>query len=75
LLLHVNEEQAREKLETLRKELSLLDVLYDDGKILNFTVSIGFAMCTPEIKRLDELYIKADAKLYEAKDAGRNCVR
>lgn len=75
LLLHVNEEQAREKLETLRKELSLLDILYDDGKILNFTVSIGLAMCTPEIKRLDELYIKADAKLYEAKDAGRNCVR
>ena len=75
LLLHVNEAQARETLETLRKELSLLDIPYDEGKILNFTVSIGLAMLTPEIKRLDELYIKADAKLYEAKDAGRNCVR
>jgi len=75
LLLHVNEEQARAKMETLRKELSSLEIPYDEGKILNFTVSIGLAMCTPEIKRLDELYIKADAKLYEAKDAGRNCVR
>lgn len=75
LLLHVNEVQARETLELLRKELSQIDVPYDDGKILNFTVSIGLAMLQPQITRLDELYIKADAKLYEAKDAGRNCVR
>lgn len=75
LLLHVNEAQARETLEMLRNELSGIEIACNDGKIVHFTVSIGLAMLKPETKRLDELYIKADAKLYEAKDAGRNCVR
>jgi diguanylate cyclase (GGDEF)-like protein len=75
LLLHVNEEQARAKMEKLREELSQLSVADNTGSTLNFTVSIGLAMLTERIKRLDELYIQADEKLYVAKDAGRNCVR
>jgi len=75
ILLHVNEEHARAKMEKLKDELSQLSVPYDGGLTLNFTVSIGLAMLNERIKRLDELYIQADEKLYLAKNAGRNCVR
>lgn len=75
LLLHVNEEQARAKMEKLREELSHLSVSYDGVTTLHFTVSIGLAMLLECTKDLDELYIKADEKLYVAKNAGRNCVR
>ena len=75
LLLHVNEEQARAKMETLKEELSTLAIAYGEEKTLNFKVSIGLSMRTEETKTLEELYIKADAKLYEAKNSGRNCVR
>ena len=75
LLLHVTEDEARAKMETLRQEMSELKVPYDNGKLLSVTVSIGLALFTPQIKRFDDLYIQADEKLYEAKDAGRNCVR
>ncbi|WP_333803874.1 GGDEF domain-containing protein [Sulfurospirillum sp.] len=75
LLLHVTQEEAHKKLETLCREMSHLAVTLKNGKSLNFTVSIGLSMLAPHIKRFDELYIQADEKLYEAKDAGRNCVR
>ena len=75
ILLHVTEEQARTKMEKLKNELSQLSVFDNNEKTLNFTVSIGIAMLSERIKRLDELYIQADEKLYVAKDAGRNCVR
>lgn len=75
VLLHVTEEQAKMKLEKLRHELSELSVTYHETSTLHFTVSIGFTMLSEGIKRLDELYIQADEKLYVAKDAGRNCVR
>ena len=75
LLLHITKEQAKVKLEELCKELSAFPVTLPNGKTLSFTVSIGYAMSGIEIKRFDELYIQADEKLYEAKAAGRNCVR
>lgn len=75
LLLHVNADEARAKMEKLRQEISELNVPYDGRKTLSVTVCIGLAMFTPQVKRFDELYIQADEKLYQAKNAGRNCVR
>lgn len=75
LLLHVNEEEARRKLEKLKEELSQLNIYHDKDLVLNFTVSIGLAVITKQTKRLDDLYIQADEQLYKAKNAGRNCVR
>ncbi|ACZ12234.1 GGDEF domain-containing protein [Sulfurospirillum deleyianum] len=75
LLLHVNEEQARAKMERLRQEISECIIEYGVDKTLSVTVSIGLAMLQPPIQTLDELYMKADQKLYEAKKAGRNCIR
>lgn len=75
LLLHITKEQAQAKLEELCHELSVFPVTLPNGQTLSFTVSIGFAMSGIEMRRFDDLYIQADEKLYEAKDAGRNCVR
>ncbi len=75
LLLHVNADEAKAKMETLRREISEIKVPYDGEKTLSITVSIGLALNTPATKHFDELYIQADEKLYEAKDSGRNCVR
>jgi diguanylate cyclase (GGDEF)-like protein len=47
-----------------------------EGKRLNVTVSIGVAQFDSDAKETDEaLYERADAKLYEAKAAGRNRVK
>jgi two-component system, cell cycle response regulator len=47
-----------------------------EGKRLSVTVSIGVAEFDRNAKETDEmLYDRADAKLYEAKAAGRNTVR
>lgn len=49
-------------------------VMYD-GKPINLTVSFGVATAFPEdFKSLSQLIEKADANLYRAKRAGRNCV-
>lgn len=71
----ISKEQAQAKLEELCHELSAFPVTLPNGQTLSFTVSIGYAMSGIEVRRFDDLYIQADEKLYEAKDAGRNCVR
>lgn len=57
--------------EKVRKAISssTLDV---DGKTVAFTVSLGVASSVPEDSSVDELFKRADLKLYEAKDKGRN---
>jgi diguanylate cyclase (GGDEF)-like protein len=42
---------------------------------LGVTVSIGVAVASPDVASLDSLVVEADAALYAAKAAGRNCVR
>ena len=42
---------------------------------LQITVSLGYAALTPEMDSPEALVAAADAALYRAKAAGRNCVR
>lgn len=49
--------------------------LVHEGLELAFTVSIGIAGCCAETRELDEMMRVADAALYRAKQAGRNCCR
>lgn len=45
-----------------------------NGKRVAATVSIGIAVCSPEIKSLDALIARADEALYRAKSQGRDRV-
>jgi two-component system cell cycle response regulator len=45
-----------------------------EGVEIPVTISLGVATLTPEITVQDELLAAVDARLYEAKRSGRNCV-
>jgi diguanylate cyclase (GGDEF)-like protein len=46
-----------------------------DGAAIDLTLSVGVAVVGPKTRTPDALIDAADAALYEAKRAGRNCVR
>ena len=46
-----------------------------EGQAVAVTVSVGVAALRPDHLKLDHLIRDADAAMYEAKAAGRNCVR
>ncbi len=60
--------------ERVRRSVEAVRVSFD-GRELGFTVSIGVAGCCAETRDLDALMKAADAALYRAKEAGRNCCR
>jgi diguanylate cyclase (GGDEF)-like protein len=59
--------------DKIRKEIadSTLEL---DGKTATYTVSLGLGSSEPKDHSIDELFKRADLKLYEAKDKGRNRV-
>ncbi|MCU0838016.1 MAG: diguanylate cyclase [Rhodospirillales bacterium] len=65
--------QALELVERLRRELTELPVVLDDGRILHVTASFGIAPMTPE-HSVRETIAMADQAMYAAKQAGRNQV-
>ncbi|HXE61326.1 MAG TPA: sensor domain-containing diguanylate cyclase [Gemmatimonadaceae bacterium] len=67
-------ERAREVAERLRKtfESSRVEV---DGRVISVTASFGVASFPTSTGRHDSLFSSADKALYEAKRAGRNCVK
>jgi len=46
-----------------------------DGKKIAMTVSVGVATTDGAVFSIDELFSRADRALYEAKQAGRDCVK
>jgi diguanylate cyclase (GGDEF)-like protein len=60
--------------EKLRKLVEKAPFKFEDTKI-QVTVSIGIASLGPEEGDASDLVKRTDDKLYEAKEAGRNCVR
>jgi diguanylate cyclase len=65
--------QALELVERLRRELSELPVILDDGTIVRITASFGIAPLTPR-HSVRESIAMADQAMYAAKEAGRNHV-
>ncbi len=61
--------------EALREIIAITPLQTEAGEV-TVTVSIGIACCSAEAGReLKRMLAEADAALYQAKQAGRNCVR
>jgi two-component system cell cycle response regulator len=65
---------AIEKLDEVRIKVGLTDVKLPRGGSARFTVSMGVASLGLDGEQLDTLLDAADARLYQAKEAGRNRV-
>ena len=59
--------------ERIRRAISQQIIETQSGPV-SVTVSIGVASLTPQMITLEQLLMQADARMYEAKDAGRNQV-
>lgn len=66
--------QALRAAERLREQIAAIAITVPDGKT-NITASLGVAALTEDDSSFDDLLKRADEALYEAKKAGRNCVR
>jgi two-component system cell cycle response regulator len=64
----------RARCEEIRAAVASVPIEYN-GKLLSVSVSVGAATCQPTRKGLpiEPLLDRADAALYRAKEAGRNC--
>lgn len=68
-------EQAMEKLQAMRQAISELKIrLPKQQTTSNLTISAGIAIFPADGVTADELLDQADARLFEAKEAGRNRV-
>ncbi|RDL45305.1 GGDEF domain-containing protein [Marinomonas piezotolerans] len=73
LLIETGLDDAFEIADKIRQAISD-SVLHVDGHNVTYTVSLGVESSNPEDQRIDELFKRADFKLYGAKGNGRDCV-
>ena len=74
LLPETDLEHARLVAEKLRGIVAAAELVVGDARV-PVTVSLGVASLVPGTDDAEELVRRADEALYEAKHAGRNCVR
>jgi len=74
LLPETQKEGAMELAEQLRRRVSAYTFVFE-GEEIPITISIGVATVEGENVTPEEFIRRADEKLYQAKSAGRNCVR
>ena len=67
-------DNARQRMEELRKEISLMSIQHEGSPITKFSLSIGVAEYPRNGTRGEELLKAADMALYRAKQTGRNRV-
>jgi len=73
----INDAQSRKKVETLADRIiqSIKEPYMIDQIEIRIGVSIGCAFGPIDGATVDDLILKADLALYQAKDAGRGCAR
>ena len=74
LLPQETEQQAQLLADRLCRTLAGLSPVWH-GEALALTCSIGIASLNPDGEHTDTLIARADAAMYQAKAAGRNCVK
>ncbi len=67
-------EDVKNLAEEIKKLVEISDFTVASDQQIKITVSIGVATISPSKVSADKLYQLADNALYEAKNAGRNCV-
>jgi diguanylate cyclase (GGDEF)-like protein len=72
---HTGPSEALQIAERLREKVSLISAEGVGSSEVQVTISVGVASLETSRRSLDELIAAADAALYRAKAAGRNCVR
>lgn len=72
ILTGIAPDQALQAIHRIR-EATYRQVFTHDGKHIPLTVSIGFTTARPD-EKVDDLIVRADNALYQAKQAGRNQV-
>lgn len=72
---HTGPAEALQIAERLREKVSLISAEGPGSSEVQVTISVGVASLEASRRSLDELIAAADAVLYQAKAAGRNCVR
>ncbi len=73
LLHNAEEDEAAVGIERLRETVEALGVSFE-GRSIRITMSFGVASWTDDIRTVDDLIKRADNRLYEAKERGRNRV-
>jgi diguanylate cyclase (GGDEF)-like protein len=66
--------EAYERAETIRKEISSLELKYNNVSLPTITISLGLAIYPEHAEKIDKLIEFADNALYKAKNNGRNQV-
>jgi len=71
ILINTNAENAKILAERIRERIAALQVEFE-GTVIPFTISLGIAEFSPDIKDHTQWIEFADKALYEAKESGRN---
>lgn len=74
LLPKTNAQEAQQFAERVRKQFLAQEIIFGTIR-LSISASFGVTERRPEDTAIDEMIERADAALYQAKHAGRNCTR
>lgn len=74
ILLEMSEHELYPHLDMIRTEISHLQIKSKEILLKNITVSMGVAANIHELDTIDSVIDAADNALYQAKQAGRNCI-
>ncbi len=67
-------EEAKDIAENIRKKVQKETLLLEDQTVLAVTISMGVSVKNNKDTSIDEIIVRADEALYEAKNSGRNRV-